>query len=91
VPFTDVARSLDEQVLHAQALVSEGRLIAAAVVVAQLPSDVDRAHVSAVLTELEREHAHNAVVALELIRGIYSQPQPRLRLVADRGAGRSLT
>ena len=91
MPFTDVARSLDEQVLHAQMLVGERRFTAAAAIVAQLPADVDRAHVSAVLTELEREHAHNAVAALELIRGIYSPPQPRLRLVADRGAGRSLT
>jgi hypothetical protein len=80
VPLIDVARSLDEQVLYATALVSGRRFTAAAAVVATLPG-VERVHLSAVLTELEHEHAHNAIAALDLIRGIYCPPQPRLRLV----------
>lgn len=88
--FTDVARSLEEQVLHAQALVGERRFTAAAAVVALLPG-VDRAHIAAVLTELEREHAHNAIEALAIIRALHSQtPRPRLRLVVDR-SDKSLT
>jgi hypothetical protein len=35
-----------------------------------------------VLTELEREHAHNAIEALKIIRALHAQaPRPRLRLV----------
>jgi hypothetical protein len=89
VPFSDLARSLDEQVLHAMALVSDRRFTAAAAVVALLP-DVDRSHVSCVVAELEREHAHNAIAALEVIQSIYC-PRPRLlRLVADRDCGKLL-
>ena len=91
MPFT-VARSFDDQVLHAISLVREERFVSAAVVLAQLP-DVDRTHRAAVLTELERRHAHNAIAALELIQDLYRPaPRPRLLLLAgERCDGKSLT
>ena len=71
------------------ALVSEKRFTAAAAVVATL-ADVDRAHRVCVLDQLEREHAHNAIAALEVIRDVYCAERPRLRLVAERDGGGKL-
>jgi hypothetical protein len=88
VPFRNAAKSFDEQVLHAVSLVRERRFIHAAAVIARLP-DVEHVHISCVLTELEKGHTHNAIVALELIQDVYrAAPRPCLRLVA---AGKSLT
>jgi hypothetical protein len=87
VPFANAAKTFDEQVLHAVDLVRERRFVRAAAAVARLP-DVQYVHLSCVLTELEREHAHNAIAALELIQDLYrATPRPVLRLIA----GKSLT
>jgi hypothetical protein len=74
VPFSDVAKTFDEQVLHAIDLVRAERFVSAAAVIAQM-HEIERTHLSAVLIELERQHAHNAIVALELIHAVYRRPR----------------
>jgi hypothetical protein len=74
VPFSDVAKTFDEQVLQAIDHVRAERYVSAAAVIAQL-TDIDRTHLTAVLIELERRHAHNAIMALELIHAVYRRPR----------------
>ena len=70
-----------QQIHNAIGLVRTGQYIAAAFAVGRF-ARVNESHVSCVLTELERKHAHNAIVALELIQSIYCPaPRPRLRLI----------
>jgi fructose-1,6-bisphosphatase len=83
VPFTDVAKTFDEQVSRAIELARAERFVPAAAAVAQIVA-VERAHLAAVLDQLERGNAHNAVAALELIQDIYRPARaPVLRLVRD--------
>lgn len=86
---TSVAPAFDEQILRAINLVRVRRFALAAATVARLP-DVRHSHVTCVLTEIEREHVHNAIVALELLQDVYRPaPRPRLLLVVD-DPGKSL-
>lgn len=74
MPFSEVAKTFDEQVSDAIDLVRAERFVSAAAVIAQM-RDIERTHLSAVLEQLERRHTHNAIVALELLHDVYRRPR----------------